>query len=107
MALLLVACNAILLGVCDTLSHTTLYRQQIKRLAKQLTQELEQFTKTLYDGLGEAEEMQYYALVNTVEAGVRLLTTCTPTEIGMLTEMLTALRDGRVEVIQDDRTQAV
>ena len=93
-ALLAVACNTIMLEVCDAIKHTSLYQQKRKGLINTLTTDLEGFIRQFYANISEEEEMQFYALVRTVEEAARFLATLTPREIDRFVAVMQAFRNG-------------
>jgi hypothetical protein len=102
-ALLAVACKTILLGVCDDLKETTLYKQATKQKVNSLTDELERFVAQMYKGISEDEEQQFNALVRTVENAAYLMASMSPTEIDRLNSVLLAYKNGEIYEASSDK----
>jgi hypothetical protein len=102
-SLLAVACKTILLGVCDDLKETTLYKQATKQKVNSLTDELERFVAQMYKGISEEEEQQFNALVRTVESAAYLMASMSPTEIDRLNSVLLAYKNGEIYEASSDK----
>ncbi|QKZ15167.1 hypothetical protein [Spirosoma sp. KUDC1026] len=105
-ALLAVACKTILLGVCDDLKETTLYKHATKQKVNSLTDELEKFVSQMYKGISEEEELQFNALVRTVENAAYLMASMSPSEIDRLNALLLAYKNGEVYEASSDKAMS-
>lgn len=97
-ALLAVACNTIMLGVCDDLKETTLYKQRRKFLVNELTTDLEKFVAVMYKGISEQEETEFNNLVRVVESAASLISSMTPAEIASFQALILAYKNGEIYV---------
>lgn len=95
-ALLMVACNTIMLGVCDDIKETEVYHHQTKALTNQLTKHLEAFVAKMYRGISPEMEQQYLNLVRVVEQASVLICSMTPHEIADFVLLLTDFKNGDI-----------
>lgn len=102
-----VACNTIMLQVCDNLSHTTLYKQDRKQRINALTKDLEQFNAAFYKGISDHEEQQYHTLVRTVEAAATLIAKTPIDQVAKLAAFLEAWQSGSFAEVEDDKLQGM
>ena len=102
-----IACNTIMLNVCDELSHTNLYRHDRKRRINALTKDLEGFSAEFYRGLGEDAEQQYYTLVRVVEAAARLIADTPVGEVARLATFLDAWQKGQFAEVEEEGLQGM
>lgn len=97
-ALLAVACNEIMLGVCDDLKETEVYHQQTKLLINQLTKNLTAQVAKLYAGLQGDEDEQFLNVVRVIENAASLMISMTPHEINVFSGLMVSLKNGEVYV---------
>ena len=102
-ALHAVACNTIMLGVCDDLKETSLYKQRPKHLINELTRELEKFVATMYRGISPVEETEFNNLVRVVEGAASLMATMAPEQVNGFSALILAYRNGDVFVPTTDK----
>lgn len=103
-ALHAVACNTIMLEVCDYLSATDLYQGPIKFHTNALAKELSRFTARFYAGISPDEEMQYYRLVDTLERLFKQVSCMTPAQIHASSELIDAMLNGQVTIVPEAET---
>lgn len=102
-ALLAVACNTIMLGVCDDLKETTLYKQTTKQMVNNLTKVLETFVAKMYKGISEKEEQEFNNLVRVVESAASLISNMAPAEIANFQALILAYKAGEVFEASSDK----
>ncbi len=105
--LLAVACNSIMLSVCDDLSRTTLYKQDRKQRINALTKDLEGFMTTFYKDIDPYSEQQYMTLVRTVEVAMKLITQTPIEEVSKLAAFLDAWQKGQFAEVEDDKLEGM
>ncbi len=105
--LMAVACNSIMLSVCDDLSRTTLYKQDRKQRINALTKDLEGFMATFYKDIDPYSEQQYMTLVRTIEVAMKLITQTPIEEVSKLAAFLDAWQKGQFVDVDQDRLEGM
>ena len=106
-ALTAVACNTMMLSVCDDLKTTSLYTHKRRQLINTLTADLEGFVKDFYVGLPEEGEMQYHQLIRTVEAGANVLATMALDEIPRFVAFWAIYRSGQFAEVDESKYEGL